>query len=353
MSESFKHVPGARFCNTIEPSWHRVVRSLETSFSAGQLSNFGPLYKKLCVALAVDLGLPDNKRVVVTSSGHTALMASYSAMGARRLAIPAYTFEATRAAATLQGIETVIFDVDTRTGTFYINDLYQRAAEYDAICLVAPLSVIPDLRRFRGVARELGKKLILDGAAAYGTPGIWDIADISCISLHATKSFPVGEGGIVICDKETEEVIKEYINFGFDAQRNVARPGLNAKISEYTCAIALDLLEKLDVHLAIRRGNARLFEALLGTHASLQNHGGPDTVYQCYTVYARNPAEAVSARGRLMSKGYETKAYYKPIRSLPGTDQLFLTSICLPVHSDVTHEDIYRMAGELRNCLRE
>jgi dTDP-4-amino-4,6-dideoxygalactose transaminase len=66
----------------------------------------------------------------------------------------------------------------------------------------------------------------------------------SVISLHATKSLGCGEGGVIIANTTEEgEKFRRLINFGFDENKNSDFVGTNAKMSEYSAAVALASLD--------------------------------------------------------------------------------------------------------------
>ena len=149
-----------RLIRPVVPDMRAVAHLLEDSFASGQLSNQGPAHRRL----AERLGDP-----VLTSSGHTALMAAVHAVGVRRWAIPAFTFESTRLAVTSQGYDAVYVDVDPQTGCMTLDALARVEGQYDAILLVCPLSTLPNFSAFEGITRRV--PVVVDAAATYGSPG--------------------------------------------------------------------------------------------------------------------------------------------------------------------------------------
>jgi dTDP-4-amino-4,6-dideoxygalactose transaminase len=334
-----------KFCNTVLPDLGMVNKRVQgASELTGQLSNFGVLYNEFCQRLEEKLSLSPGRKLLVTSSGHTALMASYKCLGIKSILVPCYTFESTRVAASLQGINVKIVDVDPRTGCLDLN----RAAdipdsEYDGMVVVAPLSSIPNLPEYAKFCHNKKKKLIIDGAATFGTPDIYNYGDIYCLSFHATKSFPLGEGGAVLCKRNIADNIKRYLNFGLE--RKIPNGfGINGKVSEYTSALGLGLLEEVGYHIRERQTNAvylaAILKSALGNEISfLQSWKGDSTVYQSLPIYIENSRKLIRF---LWNSGIECIKYYRPLEingRFPNTFELYSKNICLPIHSDLKKED--------------
>ena len=94
-----------------------------------------------------------------------------------------------------------------------------------------------------------GVPVVVDAAASFGvskSQTYFGKGFPGCVvySFHATKSFGVGEGG-VIYSANTDLIlrIRQAENFGFSASRETTLTALNGKMSEYTAAIALSTLD--------------------------------------------------------------------------------------------------------------
>lgn len=346
-----------KFCNTIpdvlDPIetgvfFERVNFFMKKALDSGQLSNFGKLYHEFSEKLKTELDISSDKEIVLTSSGHTALMAAYSVSGVKRLLVPCYTYEATRVAATLQGIECKVVDVNKQTGAIDL-DLVSKidVKDYDGIVLVAPLSSIPNLLEYESFCKLNNKKLIIDGAATFGTGNnIYNYGDMYCLSFHATKTFPVGEAGAVICDKRLADDVQRYITFGLDHSKTPSGFGINGKVSEYTCAVGLTLLEIVHHHIKMRQYNAiylrqRLSDVFGGRVSFLNSWVGPETAHQAFPVYFNCIHNSKPLVEFLLDNGIMTLQYYKPLSNeFPVTVDLFERNVCFPIHSGVSYSDI-------------
>src|SRR3990167_508984 len=111
-----KPLESVKFCGVVKPNFSDVNSYLTTSFNRGKLSNFGWCYEAFQSRLQYRWFNSWCCSSVIVSSAHTALMAAYSVLEIKRPIMPAYTFRYTYVAATIQGIEPLLVDVDRDTG---------------------------------------------------------------------------------------------------------------------------------------------------------------------------------------------------------------------------------------------
>ncbi len=334
-----------KFCSIQIPNWDNARNYLKLS-EGEQLSNFGPCYRELVKTLTKYLKLDDDKELIICSSGHTALMTAAYIYSNNTITLPAFTFASTLQA--LNGINVFrdIVDVDKR-GYLALTECHHVSETIMAVC---PISQIPDLDLLQKECDIKDNKLIIDGAATFGTPGIYNYGNAFCLSFHATKSFPVGECGALIIDKDKANEAKAYINFGLDEHRNIISNGLNAKVSDYTCAIALALFDEIGPALKARRMNSNQLASMLDKDIQ-QDYSLENTVYQAYPVFLPTKEQADKGVNQLLSAGYEVKKYYKPLRDLPNATDLYNRNICLPCHPGVMEKDIVEMSNIVNGVL--
>jgi dTDP-4-amino-4,6-dideoxygalactose transaminase len=339
-----------KFCSSHIPDFQKVRDLLSISECHNHMSNFGPVYELLRKELVKFLHLSDKKDIVVLSSGHTAIMTALSVLGSRKVLIPAFTFASTLQAATLQGIKTTLCDV-SEDGylTPKILETQYETQSFDTVLLVTPLSVIPPIKQIYQWCQEKQIKLIIDGAASFGSSIDYDCSDAYCLSFHATKSFPVGEGGGIVLNKDLLPQAKSYINFGMNSNREIVIPGINGKVSELTCAFALTLLEELEQDILKRDMNAQdLSSALLyNPNIVIPMSCSYKTIYQCFPIFIYNPDKRKQVKDFLTTHGFAFAQYYKPLKSFPVADSLFEANICLPCHPDLTVTELDEMISLL------
>jgi dTDP-4-amino-4,6-dideoxygalactose transaminase len=207
-------------------------------------SNFGPLEQQFREELATAFfrGL-EARHIVTASSGalaiETALIAHGFPAGARVL-MPSYTFVATASAVIRAGYVPIFADIDPST---LILDPERaghlaRVLGCSAVVSVGVAGMAVPIGSWGAFAEETGIAVIIDAAAGLGnqeTSGSVTLA----FSLHATKPFGIGEGGLVVSLRD--EIIaraRAATNFGLDRGRGVIC-GTNAKMSEYHSAVGI------------------------------------------------------------------------------------------------------------------
>lgn len=105
-----------------------------------------------------------------------------------------------------------------------------------------------------------GLPVIVDAAAAFGSQWLNGAQGTLVFSMHATKSLPAGEGGLVVSSRiGLARKVRQLSNFGINldpklglAVGTLAYAGTNAKMSEYHAAIALEMLTHWELHASCR-----------------------------------------------------------------------------------------------------
>jgi dTDP-4-amino-4,6-dideoxygalactose transaminase len=259
--------------------------------------------------------------------------------------MPTYTFPSTYCAATLQGITPILIDVNEASGCLEVENIKDIPLDqYDSVVTVCALSSIPNLQALQDFCKENDKKLIVDGAATFGTPGIAKYGDAFCISLHATKAFPVGEGGIIVADHSVHEKVQQFIEFGLDSTKTMTMIGLNGKISDYTAAIALSILDQIEPHIQRRLLNHHYLNTALpdidAPYRMPVSFRGADTVYQFAPIFMDSEYLATKTRRMLKDEGIPCLQYYTAMSAYKVAHRLYSTNLCVPIHSGVDKADL-------------
>lgn len=216
--------------------------------ASGHYTNFGPYYNKALTKLSQ---IYVNKDFVICNNGTTSLQAILQMLPkGSRVAVPSFTFIATFNAVIAAGHIPVILPSNIRTWCISKPDLIRNFEKYDAFVSVSPFGYNVDFKIYDIISRCLEKPVIYDCAAGWGQQFDSTINPIS-VSLHATKSLPIGEGGLVILDKASpiglKSDIKELINFGLNDKKEITcLDGFNGKLDELHCAILYEQLKGWD-----------------------------------------------------------------------------------------------------------
>lgn len=213
-------------------------------------SNFGPLVAKFENKLADHFGVT-NKMLTTAVNGTLMLVSIIKALNIpdNKLCImPSWTFVATAASACYAGLTPYFVDVDKTSQALDPVKLKQQLKSIThpvgCVMIVAPFGAPIDRARWDEFSDETGIPVIIDAAAAFDA--VSNLSQMSIgkspmmISLHATKSFGIGEGALVL-SKNIKLIndIKLNTNFGFNSNREALTIGYNAKLSEYAAAVGL------------------------------------------------------------------------------------------------------------------
>ncbi|PZX23229.1 dTDP-4-amino-4,6-dideoxygalactose transaminase [Rhodobacter capsulatus] len=333
-------------------------------------SNHGPLVAQLEARMAARLGL-GRTGVISCSTGTMALVAAIRA--ARGLSrsrgglclLPAYTFVATAGAALSCGYDCHLVDIDPASWAMEPAALrrHPRLAEVGLVLPVAPYGRGIDLQGWQDFQDETGIAVVIDAAACLDglmAPGRDLPRSIPlAVSLHATKSFGCGEGGLVL-SRDTLLLQEAYkgLNNGFYLSREAQVVGLNGKMSEYAAAVALAELDGFAQKRAQWERVAASY-ARAGAEAGVRLWTAPE-VSACYAlIEARDAGQAAAMAGRLHAAGIDFRAWYGaglPAHpayaglsrdALPVSADVAARLIGLPCFTDLAEADIARVVAVL------
>lgn len=217
-------------------------------------TNFGPLVcefeEKILNLFKTSQG--ENSLYVTTvSSGTTGLELALTVLDLpsnARILMPAFTFVATATAVVRCGFQPIFADVDKNSWILtpdIAREVLQQTS-FEAIMPVATFGCPQDIVAWEHFYAETGIPVIIDAAGAFGNQNIGKNV-LTVFSLHATKTFGVGEGGIVAGgNQEHIDIIRELSNFGINKSVGGIKysKGTNAKMSEYHAAVGLAALQK-------------------------------------------------------------------------------------------------------------
>lgn len=233
------------------PRWDELASWMQQIDRSRVYTNRGPLGHELEARLAAHYGRPPgDDAVCLTASGTLGLVACLLALDLEPgsiCALPSWTFVASADAVVAAGLEPYLLDVSLDTWALDPEHIEAQIAKMprrpSVIMPVSPFGAPVDARAWELFAAESGIAVVIDAAAGFDAAVASSLPTV--VSLHATKTLGVGEGGFVLCtDQSLVKRLRQVTNYGFSAMRVAHRVGLNAKMSEYHAAIGLAQLEK-------------------------------------------------------------------------------------------------------------
>ncbi len=207
-------------------------------------SNFGPLVQKFESELTDLLG----SNVTTVNSGTSALELSLLALElpiGSKVLLPAFTFPATVTAVKYIGLQPIFTDIDPNTWLLTPNIARQILDKltYDVVIPVTTFGHPQPTDEWDKFSNATGVKVLIDAASSFGNQPIGKHC-IVIFSLHATKAFGIGEGGLVVSNSaDFIRQVRALSNFGFE-NGTIVKSGSNAKLSEYHAAVGLAQLKR-------------------------------------------------------------------------------------------------------------
>lgn len=365
------------------PRLSRLAAELAAIEASGIFSNNGPVLQRFEAAITdalfggcgASLGV-SNATVGLTAALLHAL-GGLARPGAMAL-MPAFTFAATAHAAIGAGLTPLLCDIDPERWQPDPQDEERLLAAHDghvaAIVPYATFGSVLDLDRYAWLARRHRCAVVIDAAASLGTTdaaGLNFGADCPfplVYSMHATKAFATGEGGVIHCaDERVIAGLRAVINFGFESGRAATLPGLNGKLCEVQALLALTKLGDFEAVIAHRAALTERYRAELPDFAT-QAVTSPRQSMQFMSVLL--PPTLGGARAgviaALAEEGIGAGTYFSPhlaqqpyfartcrFGALPVSDDVGARIVALPVTDAMTLDEVGEVARAFRRAVHQ
>ena len=337
------------------------------------ITNNGSFHRQLENALCEYLGVP---YISLFTNGTLPLITALQALRISGEVITTpYSFVATTHSLWWNGIKPVFVDIDPATGNIDPDKI--EAAITPKTTAIMPVHVYGkpcDTKRIQDIADKYGLKVIYDAAHAFGVKvdgeSILNAGDMSTLSFHATKVYNTIEGGaLVMHDEQTKKRIDYLKNFGFAGETEVVAPGINSKMDEVRAAYGLLNLKQVDASIEARHQVAiRYREALRNVEGItfFDDMQGVTHNYSYFPIFVDAEKYGMT-RDELYFKMKEQnvlgRRYFYPLISdfstyrglssansenLPQAHKMANSVICLPMHHELSKEDVERVIKIIR-----
>jgi dTDP-4-amino-4,6-dideoxygalactose transaminase len=289
--------------------------------------------------------------------------------------MPSFTFAAAAHAAIWCGLTPLFCDIDPQT---WAADPAAESAVLSRyagkIAVVMPYATFGypiDLDRYQRIQTQLGVPVVMDAAASLGTfdlfgRGFGTGSGASVVfSMHATKSFAVGEAGLIYsADKDRIARLRIMSSFGFGEPRTATMAGLNGKLSEVNALLGRLRLADYDGITARREALVNRYRGAL-PELDFQLRAPGIQVHQF--VPALLPAalrgQRTAIREKLANRGITTGTYFSPhlmeqpyfqkmcvAGPMPVCEDVSARMISLPLFDTMTDREVDQVA-ECLNAL--
>lgn len=333
----------------------------------------GEFTKAFEQALSTTLGAS----VATTSSGTSALQlalqASRVGVGDEVL-VPTVTYVASYQAISAVGATPISCEVDSQGMLCLDKCTHRVTSKTKSIMLV----------NFRGTrsyekaaiefAKKNGLKLIIDAAHSFGSTldfvGEKILPDATyCFSFDGIKNITCGEGGAVCSfDEELCEYVKTARALGISGETaakynnervwsyDVTAQGWRYHLPNMNAALGLSQLSRLSSFRKSRQVLARRYNELLRPLDSVDlfDDNFSQTLPHIYPVKFRNLEKKELVKRRLLANEIQVGQHYFPnhlltkyktMYSLPVAEDFVARTLTLPLHTDLTEEDLYKIVS--------
>lgn len=312
-------------------------------------ANFGPLYHRLADEYSQHMQIRDDAALVPCANAGIGLelmarcLAAQAGVPELRWVGPSLSFKNLG-----RGYFTPMIPLDCDTSGLLDLDALARLPidSYDGIVVINPFGMCTDFSSLIHFAKAMGKQLLIDNAAGID-PKIPDW-NWQVFSLHHTKPYGFGEGGLVLVPREFEESLRDLMNYA-QIPENPVHWLNNGKISDVACAF----------HLARLRGLAAWENAYRDQRARI---AGLFARAGVYPLFDPEPAPLTTSLPMLFPQAVEdallaaprpipVSRQYIPLTSQPQADALYKRLINFPSHPDMAQLTDDQIVSEIDKLL--
>jgi UDP-2-acetamido-2-deoxy-ribo-hexuluronate aminotransferase len=328
----------------------------------------GPEVSALEGKLAAFAGVP---HAIAVSSGRDALMIGLMALGigpGDAVFVPAFTFAATAGAVCSVNATPIFVDVDAETRNMDPADLERAIAEVVAAGELKPRVVMPvdlyglpaDYEAIGKIAARHDMTVFSDAAQSFGgrsgNSRVGGMAPISATSFYPTKPLGCyGDGGAILTDSdELADAVRTLRSHGRQGTGDVAvRNGITGRLDTLQAAVLLSKLTVFEDELEKRDAIARRYDAAFAGKVGIQKR--PAGYFSANAIYTITVPNRDGLKVELDARGIGNAFFYRlalhqhpafaeaPKRPLPVSETLADTVISLPMHPDLTDEEVDRV----------
>lgn len=350
------------------PDLEEFSLMLQNIWDSRWITNNGQYHQQLEEALCGYLKVPF---ISLFTNGTLPLLTALQALRISGEVITTpYTFVATTHSIWWNGLKPVFVDIDPSNCGIDPNRI--EAAITPRTTAIMPVHCYGkpcDIVGIQQIADKYGLKVIYDAAHAFGVEvngkSVLEYGDLSTLSFHATKVFNTIEGGaMVVHDEATKQRIDYLKNFGFESETEVIAPGINGKLDELRSVFGLLNLQQIDTAIEARHQVAIRYREALRDIPGIRffdDMPGVKHNYSYFPIFV-NADEYGITRDELYFKmrnhGIMGRRYFYPLIStfstyrglpsaspenLPNATRIANEVICLPMHHNLSSEDVMRV----------
>ena len=332
-----------------------------------------------------DLSKLFSRDTICVSSGTAAVQLAIQACNigfGDEVLVPSMTYVATFQAIKATGAEPIACDINEETYLIDLEDAVSKISKNTkAIIPVHYTGGVGNLDDLYSFASKYKLRVIEDAAHAFGTKYrnklVGSFGDIVCFSFDGIKNITSGEGGCVVTnDLKIIENIKNSRLLGVEKDSdkrynnsrswnfNVSTQGWRYHMSNIMAAIGIEQLKKFDKFAVRRKQIATAYDKLLSSNQNIRilNRDYKSVVPHIYVIRIKGLNDRDGLREAMYSEGVQIGVHYIPNHFLnyfkadkkiilPVTEKVYKEIVSLPIHPDVSNDDIEYVISTLKKLL--
>lgn len=352
--------------NPLAPCNEKLLSYLTKVNESGWYTNFGPLHQELTSKLEEFLGV---ENLLLVANGTLALHVAYRALNVKNAICTPFSYVATASSLVWEKIPFSFSDIDPLSlnlNPYLAEDRLKKNEFIDTIVATHVYGNPCNVLAFDSLQKKYNTKIIYDAAHAFNVKlkkkSLLNFGDASTLSFHATKVFHTVEGGAIIFKhKDAFNYAKNIINFGTDSDGSLGQNGINAKLSEYHCAVGLTLLDMIDEVLEYRSELWYMYKKNLEGFFEIPTWDKDASINGSYFPIIL-PDEKIknAVKLSLQKKGIPTREYFSPSLNVlykkeeicPVSESISSRVLCLPLHFYISKENIHFISEELKRVVK-
>ena len=331
-----------------------LIRTLDSKFWAsgsgsGLVSKFEHEFKKYIKSNAC----------IAVNSGTAALNLAISLFNVKnkQVILPSMSFVSTAHCIVENGGIPIFVDIEPDTLCIDPKKIKQAVSKNTAAIIPVHFGGMPcNLDKIHNIAKSFNLDIIEDAAHAVGTKfgrkKIGTHGSAVCFSFHPVKNLAMPTGGLISINHKNHKKFKQLlfsrrwcgITNRKEAEYDVKELGWNYYMNEFSAAIGLEQLKKIDRLNKIRKKIARKYNNEINIQSKMQFN--ENCSYHMYWILVKNRQKF---RQNLYENGIETGTHYKPIHlmkmyqgntSLPITESVGKRIVTIPIHPNLKKPEI-------------
>ena len=295
---------------------------------------------------------------IAVDSGSAALLLSMYMMDIenKEVILPSLCHVSAAHAVILNGGKPVFVDVDPETFCLDSDLIKNAITRKTKVIMPDHFGGIPcEINKIQELCKNFKIKLVEDAALATGSTyqnkKIGSHGDAVCFSFHPVKILSLPKGGAITLNgknsKKNKKILLASRNSGISNNSSVNQIGWNCYMNEFSAAIGLEQLKKINKIVSIRYKIAKQYYNNLEIDKKMPLQKGCS--YNFYWILVKNPKNFIK---KMSDENIEIGTYHRPIhmlkyyknrKKLENTEIFGKSHVLLPTHPNLSDEQVEKI----------